>query len=179
MKTGRVTWLVLLLYPLFFSSCSNPPAEPVLYTRLVIDTDKPTGLPQGGTADTFLSLFDSRGEAVPAIVEAESGNPFFVNAARIDYTDPTGFLSGTVLYVRVKCGSQTGSWAPYAIRLVLDPAYDASWNFVAAGDDSAYEPDDTTASGVPTNPALLSVGEKLNRGLSTATDVDWIRLVLP
>jgi hypothetical protein len=180
MNTGRMTWVVLVLFSLVSSSCCNPPEEPVHYTRLVIDTYKPTGLPAAGTADTFLSLFDAGGEAGPAIAEADGGNPNFLYAARIDYTDPVGFTSGTVLYVRVKFGSEAGGIpGAYAIRLVTDPAYDSSWNFASAGDDSEYEPDDAVTGGIPDNPALLSVGGKLNRALADASDVDWLQLVLP
>jgi hypothetical protein len=182
MKANRKTWLLLFLCLWVVFSCARPPEEPVLYKRLVIDTYKPTDGAQGGTVDTVASLFDAGGEAGPAIAEDDNGNLSYFYAARIDYTDPVGFTSGTVLYVRVQ-GKLPSTSGAYAIRLVLDSPdpYDSSWFDFDPDEnltDTPYESDDAAPAGIPTNPAILTVGAKLNRFLG-AGDIDWFRLVLP
>jgi hypothetical protein len=153
---------------------------PVLYERLVIDTYKPTGGGQGGTTDTFASLFDAAGEAGAALAEDDNGNLSYFTAARINLIDPDGFAPGAVLYVKVR-GALPATTGGYAIRLVLNAPepYDDSWFFAADNAaDAPYEPDGDTTAGVPDTPVTLTIGERHNRYLD-AGDTDWFLLVLP
>jgi hypothetical protein len=151
----------------------------VYYERLIIDTYKPKGGGQGGTTDTFLSLFDKDGERKLPITEDDNSNISYYTAARIDYTDSNGIAPGTVFYARIRGGTASVS-GPYAIRLITsspDP-YASSWFYTTDGNDAGYESDDKTTDGVPDKINLLPVGGKLNRSL-TPNDVDWVKLVLP
>jgi hypothetical protein len=151
----------------------------VKYTRLIIDTYNPTNPPTGFNTNTYLWLYSDAGTADP-LGNEDAGNPSYLLCARIDYTDAFGIDPGTVIYVRL-IGSTVSDEGPYAIRFMIDAVdpYGPSWFFAApSANPDAHEDDGGESAGIPTNPASLPVGGKLNRYLA-AVETDWFKLILP
>jgi hypothetical protein len=159
---------------------------PIIYPELVIDTYYPMLSGAGLTIGTdALYLFDSTGELSPALATVITGTSPDGDQASYAYIDYTGGLAPGVYYVRIQArnGTSAGAYAIVILTAPLPLPRDASWFFPespgANTADSPYEADDTLSSGVPTNPAIISVGGKLNRYVALSGDIDWVKVTLP
>ena len=142
------------------------------YERVVIDTYHPTDSP--AVTDTTLEFFD--GEMNLLVFDEDSGTGF---SARIDLS--SGLEPGTY-YIKVY--SAKANIGYYTVRVITPepgeslPDYDFPGS---TSDDSSNEPDDALTGGIPLDAVDIGVGNAnwVNRRLSDAADIDWLRLVLP
>ncbi len=150
------------------------PGNGGVYERIVIESFHPIG-PLWSATDTKLTLYDADG------VQLAYNNQVGAYDL-IDYLD--GLAPGTY-YIKVSLAA--GGAGPYAIRVLslgLNdplPVYDLPG--VINERDSPYEQDDATPWSDPANanPAVIGIGETLNRALSSDqdVDVDWMVITLP
>lgn len=155
-------------------------------------TIKNAGNPwQSPTTASAGTLVDASGNQA---IDGESGIGDNINTttqpyyAYIDYKPATPLPSGTVLYVRITGYSPTGSSTgadtkagPYGIRVLTKTSSSYTYFTSVNTTDAPYEPDDAVNSttGIPTNPAVVTLNSQgLNRYL-TVGDVDWVKVVLP
>jgi hypothetical protein len=162
---------------------------PVFYPELVIDTYYPLDSGKGLTIGTnALYLFGSTAEnSAPLASDTTGTNPDGdqVSYGYIDYTPAAGLAPGGVYYIRIQARNGTAAGA-YAILVATAPVTlprDASWFFPEIPGvntlDSPYENDGVLSSGVPSNPAIIAVGGKLNRYVAASGDIDWVMVTLP
>ena len=153
-------------------------AVSILYDEVVVDTYLPNPL-MSYTLHTVIDLYGPTGTQAPAIASAEGGNPVFDGYARIDWK---GGLEPGTYYIRVK-GKSAADYGAYAIRILTSiptPQYSSADYFSVVNNPDSYEPDDAVTNGVPTHPAAITIGDRLNRFLTTGGgDVDWFILTLP
>jgi hypothetical protein len=150
-----------------------------------------------GVTDTTVQLFDASGFLI-----LDENSPFVPDlhnpSAMVVYFPAGGLTSGTVFFASIY--SASGNPGPYSVRAyslgesaVLPdelPEYDYSDTAFNA-DDSPYEGLEAGLDSDPWNntygpgegPAEIpfgsDTGDRLHRSLSSAHDVDWIKIVIP
>ena len=188
------------LLTLALTVCQNPSSpSPTSYSEILIDTYNPTG---GVTAQQFqyMELFSASGvtssadpwasPATGALASDLAGsNPAAVgvNCAYIDYKPTQPLVSGTVLYIRISGGfpgdtvtedqALTGA---YAITVLTSPPTTFTTFASANTADAPYSAGNNlpVSGGVPTAPAVITLGGVLNRYL-LAGAVEWVQITLP
>jgi hypothetical protein len=173
--------LAILAAAVFLTSCPNtPPQVPVqqqvVYERIVIETYPYS--PLVAVTDTTLSLYNASGTLVDFNEDVAPADPFWPSA-RIDHT--AGLASG-IYYIRIN--SNAANLGSYVVRVLslktgeALPAYDFPG---APAVESWPDGDDAATGNIPAAPLDILLGSlnRLNRKLSDAADVDWLKLQLP
>jgi hypothetical protein len=147
--------------------------------------------------DTTVQLFDASGFLIQ-----DENSPFVPNlhnpSAMVVYFPAGGLKSGSEFFASIY--SASGNTGPYSVRVfslgesaILPdelPAYDYS-DFATNDDDTPYEGLEASLDSDPWNntygpgegPAEIpfgsDAGDRFHRYLSSAHDVDWIKIVIP
>lgn len=164
---------LLFALPFLVLGCRRDPGVQV-YDQIVIDT----WCDPFAANDTYLTLIDAGGNV---LAENDDDNPaqgtYNVGCSRIDYT--LGLTSGTY-YVKVHKPTDTGN-PNYGFRVVdYDPGTSFAPITPADEDETGvYFDDSENASGVPTAPVDLALGQVESRSIFPADDKDWYKIVLP
>jgi hypothetical protein len=138
--------------------------------------------PAGDNSATSYNLWSSNQDQSVALAWSNGSNFIDLQAYQFAMIDYKGALAPGTYYLRIR-GYTSTTTGPYALRVLTSVAdVAAPWFFTSENaSDAPYESDDNPTAGgggVPTNPASITVGGKLNRYI-TAGDVDWVRITLP
>jgi hypothetical protein len=161
------------------------------YSEIVIDTYDPTGSAFISQFQ-YMELFSASGVtgsadpwASPSTGALASdlygSNPAAsqANYAYIDYKPTQPLVSGTVLYIRIS-GITTTATGAYAITVLTSPPTTFTTFASANATDAPYAAGNNlpVSGGVPTDPAVITLGGALNRYV-LAGAVEWVQITLP
>ncbi len=184
------TFFIALL-PLALVFCTNPPSA-TSYSEIVIDTYYPLSAGTFTSQFQYMELFSQSGVvssadpwsspttgALASDISGSNPDGNQANFAYIDYKPAQPLPSGTVLYIRIS-GSTTSATGAYAVTVLTSPTTTYTFPGVINSTDTPYNAGNNlpTSGGVPSNPAVITLGGALNRYL-IAGDVEWVKITLP